>query len=44
MPGATKTEFSLVRFHGDKERADSVYKGFDELNASDIAELISYTA
>lgn len=44
MPGATNTEFSLVRFDGDKERADSVYNGFDALNASDIADLIVYSA
>jgi NADP-dependent 3-hydroxy acid dehydrogenase YdfG len=41
-PGAADTEFSLVRFHGDKERADSVYKGFTPLYAEDVAEVVYY--
>ncbi|WP_347158317.1 SDR family NAD(P)-dependent oxidoreductase [Pontibacter chitinilyticus] len=41
-PGLVETEFSEVRFKGDKERAESVYKGFDALQAQDIAELISF--
>lgn len=41
-PGAVETEFSIVRFHGDKERAKKVYEGFDNLVASDIAEAISF--
>ena len=41
-PGAANTEFSLVRFKGDKERADSVYKGFKPLMAEDVAEVVFY--
>ena len=39
-PGAVETEFSEVRFKGDKERAKKVYDGFDPLMAEDIAETI----
>lgn len=41
-PGATDTEFSLVRFKGDKQRADKVYEGFTPLYAKDIAETILF--
>lgn len=41
-PGAVDTEFSLVRFKGNKEKADQVYKGFTPLNAKDIAETILF--
>jgi 3-hydroxy acid dehydrogenase / malonic semialdehyde reductase len=41
-PGAVNTEFSLVRFKGDKERADHVYEGFTPLYARDIAETILF--
>ncbi len=39
-PGAVETEFSLVRFKGDAERAAKVYEGFENLVADDIAEAI----
>lgn len=38
-PGAAETEFSLVRYKGDAERAAQVYKGFEPLKAEDIAEI-----
>lgn len=39
-PGAVETEFSIVRFKGDTERAKKVYEGFENLLASDCAEAI----
>lgn len=41
-PGAANTEFSTVRFHGDKEKADNAYVGYQPMVAEDIAELIFY--
>ncbi len=43
-PGAVETEFSEVRFHGDKERAKNVYKGYKALSAKDIAEVVTFVA
>ncbi|HXH20210.1 MAG TPA: SDR family NAD(P)-dependent oxidoreductase [Chitinophagales bacterium] len=42
FPGAVETEFSLVRFKGDTERAKQVYKGFEPLTARDVAEAILF--
>ncbi len=44
LPGAVQTEFSLVRFKGDQQRADQVYQGFTPLSAADVAEVIAFNA
>ncbi len=41
-PGAVETEFSEVRFKGDKEKAKNVYKGFNALQPEDIADIIYF--
>ncbi|WP_312149522.1 SDR family NAD(P)-dependent oxidoreductase [Empedobacter sp.] len=41
-PGAVETEFSLVRFKGNQELSDNVYKGFEPLVGEDIANAIEY--
>lgn len=43
-PGMVETDFSLVRFHGDSERAAKVYKGVKPLTAEDVAEVIVWAA
>jgi 3-hydroxy acid dehydrogenase / malonic semialdehyde reductase len=43
-PGLVETEFSQVRFHGDTDRAKTVYAGMEPLTAQDVAEVILFCA
>jgi 3-hydroxy acid dehydrogenase/malonic semialdehyde reductase len=43
-PGIVQTEFSEVRFHGDRQRAEKVYEGVTALTGEDIAETVLFTA
>jgi hypothetical protein len=43
-PGLVETEFSIVRFHGDKDRAENVYSNMQPLKAKDIADCIAFAA
>lgn len=41
-PGMAATEFSLVRYHGDAEKAKNVYKGIEPLSAEDVADVLEF--
>jgi 3-hydroxy acid dehydrogenase/malonic semialdehyde reductase len=43
-PGAVETNFSLIRFNGDKQKSDEVYRGYEQLVADDIAECVLFCA
>jgi len=43
-PGLTETEFSVVRFHGDKAKADNVYSGATPMTGEDIAEQVFFVS
>ena len=44
QPGIVETDFSEVRFHGDKAKAEKVYKGIKALKPEDIADITVYAA
>lgn len=43
-PGMVETNFTVVRYRGDKERADDFYKGIHALNGDDVAEVVYFAA
>ena len=43
-PGLAQTEFSIVRMHGDKGKADDIYKGTKPITGDDIAEIVHWVA
>ena len=43
-PGLAETEFSMVRFKGDEEKAKNIYAGFEALKAEDIADVVFFAA